>query len=181
MRFTAEMMDTLKSYVYVYTDPRGNEPFYIGRGQGNRAFAHLDETGETLKVARIREIHKFGAKPQIDIQRYGLTDEQAPLVEAAVIDLLGCPPLTNARRVDHSRSFGRISSKELITMMNAEPAEIAHKAILITINAAFGAPVDYGMLIKSYAAPEGRLELVGRNHGLSQAGPTPGSARESIR
>ena len=31
-------------YVYVYLDPRDSEVFYVGKGTGNRAFAHLLES-----------------------------------------------------------------------------------------------------------------------------------------
>ena len=40
-------------YVYVYSDPRNNQPFYIGKGNGNRAFAHLGDKSESAKVGRI--------------------------------------------------------------------------------------------------------------------------------
>lgn len=134
MRFTAEITAKLKSYVYVYSDPRTGKPFYIGKGIGNRAFAHLRERGEANKIAEIRQIRRAGLEPRIDVLRYGLTNDEASLVEAAVIDFAGLRTLTNQKRGDHSRSFARISSKDLIAVMTAKPAKIRHKAILITIN-----------------------------------------------
>ena len=40
-RFTPKVIERLKYYVYVYIDPRNDRPFYIGKGKGNRVFAHL--------------------------------------------------------------------------------------------------------------------------------------------
>jgi hypothetical protein len=134
LRFTPEIAHILKSYVYICTDPRNREPFYIGRGQGNRAFSHLDEAGETEKFARIAAIRKSGAEPRIDILRYGLTNAESCLVEAAAIDLVGLSRLTNAVRGNHETSLGRISSGDLIVMLTAKPAKVKHRTILITIN-----------------------------------------------
>jgi len=39
-------------------------------------------------VARVAEIHKSVVGTQIDLLRYGLTDLEAALVEAAAIDLI---------------------------------------------------------------------------------------------
>lgn len=47
MNITHDLENTLKYYVYVYIDPRNGEPFYIGRGKGNRMFSHLDDPSDT--------------------------------------------------------------------------------------------------------------------------------------
>lgn len=134
MKMTSEISAVLKSYVYVYTDPRDGRPFYIGKGQGNRLFAHLDEASETEKSETIAAIRKSGKEPQIDILRYGPTDAEAALVEASAIDLIGLSRLTNRVAGHHDRSFGRIGSREVIAMLSAKPVRVRHKAILITIN-----------------------------------------------
>jgi hypothetical protein len=158
LKFTSEITQALKSYVYVYTDPRNREPFYIGRGQGNRGFSHLDEKGETNKIARIAAIRKSGAEPRIDILRYGMTRAESSLVEAAAIDLVGLSRLTNAVRGNHETSFGRISLKDLIIMLTAKPVKINHKAILIIIN----------RLYRSDMTPE---ELYEATRGIWKIGP----------
>ena len=137
MGFSPEVAAVLGSYVYVYIDPRTNTPFYIGKGVGNRAFAHLEESTETEKVQKIRELRNAGIEPKIDILRYGLTDAEAALVEASSIDLIGKQQLTNRVSGLHSRSFGRIDSKEIIAMLTAKPVEVVHKAVLFTINKLF--------------------------------------------
>lgn len=134
MKMTPEIAAVLKSYVYVYTDPRNGRPFYVGKGQGNRLFAHLDDTSETEKTDTITTIRKSGLEPQIDILRYGLTDAEAALVEASAIDLIGLSRLTNRVAGHHEKSFGRIASQEVIAMLSAKPVHVRHKAILITIN-----------------------------------------------
>ena len=63
-----------------------------------------------------------------------MTNDEASLVEAAAIDLLGLSMLTNAVRGNHRSTFGRTSSKDLITMLTAKEAKIEHEAILIVIN-----------------------------------------------
>lgn len=133
MQFTDDVAQTLKSYVYVYIDPRNGEPFYIGKGKRDRLFSHLNDLSETQKVARIAEIRDSGKEPQIDILRYGLSDSEAALAEAAAIDLIGKANLTNRVSGIHD-SFGRITSQDLITMLTAKPVAVRHNTILITIN-----------------------------------------------
>lgn len=134
MRLTDEVAATLKYYVYAYIDPRNGETFYIGKGKDDRLFQHLDEQTDSEKVTRIADIRSEGHEPQIDILRYGLTDPEAVLVEATVIDLIGLNNLTNKQSGHHSKSYGRISSKVLIQMLSAEHCIIAHRALLVTIN-----------------------------------------------
>lgn len=133
-KLTPEVANVLNSYVYVYIDPRNGEIFYIGKGKNDRLFSHLRDTSETKKTARITDIRNSGKEPQIDLLRYGLSDSEAELVEASAIDLIGKSQLTNKMSGHHKGSFPRISSKELILMLNAKETEIHHKAILITIN-----------------------------------------------
>ena len=133
-QLTPEVANALKAYVYVYIDPRNGEIFYIGKGRGNRLFAHLGDLSETDKTIKISDIKASGKEPQIDILRYGLSDSEAELVEASAIDLIGKFRLTNKMSGHHKASFPRISSKELILMLNAKKVKVKHKAILITIN-----------------------------------------------
>ena len=134
MKITSYITDILKSYVYLYIDPRDCVVFYIGKGKGNRVYAHLDDSLESDKTRRIKEIQDAGKEPKIDILRYGLTDAEASLVEATAIDLLGLSHLTNKVAGYHSRSYGRIESEELIRMLRAKKVKVNHKAVLIKIN-----------------------------------------------
>ena len=85
-------------------------------------------------MKRIEEIRKAGKEPEIEILRYGLKEDQAFLVEAAVIDCIGLDHLTNEIRGEHSRSFGRVTVKDVLLTMSAPKAKIEVPCILITIN-----------------------------------------------
>ena len=134
---TPEVAKILKSYVYVYIDPRNGKPFYIGKGKGHRLFSHFQDRSETQKVALIKEIRDSGIEPRIDILRYGLSDEQACLVEAAAIDLIGKARLTNRKAGHHEGSYGRITSQRVISLLTAKRVRVQHKAILLTINSLY--------------------------------------------
>ena len=158
MKTIDDIADLLKSYVYVYIDPRNGEPFYIGKGIRNRLFSHLDDQSENEKVAKITEIRQSGKEPQIDILRYGLSDSEARLVEAAAIDLIGLAKLTNRVAGFDDHSFGRITSQDVIIMVDAKHVEVRHKAILITIN-------------KLYRSAMTPLELYETTRGIWKVGP----------
>lgn len=134
MKFPHEIEDILKHYVYVYRDPDTGSVFYVGRGEKNRAYSHLHDDSDSRKVDVIRKLEDCGKFPIIDILRYGLTEDQARLVEASVLDLLGVKQLTNKARGSHDGSFGRTSAEELIATEMAEPCLVTHKALLIRIN-----------------------------------------------
>ena len=39
--FPSDVAQKLKTYVYRLIDPRNGETFYVGKGKGNRVFAHI--------------------------------------------------------------------------------------------------------------------------------------------
>ena len=84
---TANVTD--RYYVYVYIDPRNLEEFYYGKGTGSRSHAHLQDAGDSVKVARIKAIQKEGLEPIIRIIARGLASEEALMVETALIWKLG--------------------------------------------------------------------------------------------
>ena len=59
--FSADVSLKLKTYVYRLIDPRNGETFYVGKGQGNRVFAHVQAEqnleGDDLdnKIKKIRD------------------------------------------------------------------------------------------------------------------------------
>lgn len=156
---TPEVSALLKSYVYVYIDPRDNIPFYIGKGKGNRLFSHLYDRSDKRKSMRIKEIQQEGKEPRIELLRYGLSDAEAALVEAAAIDLIGKAKLTNEIAGHHSGSFSRITSQEVITMWAAKKVKVGHKAILITINKLYRSDMTP---LELYEATRGIWRMSGR-------------------
>ncbi len=96
-RFAVGVAEHLGYYVYLLSDPRTSRPFYVGKGVGDRCFAHLrearrtqaDTVGDYAKLATIRAIEQAGLTVTIEVLRHGLTEPEAFAVEAAAIDLLG--------------------------------------------------------------------------------------------
>lgn len=88
--FKPEVAGKLRTYVYRLIDPRNGETFYVGKGQGNRVFAHIreqvDEDDPTNKLLRIRDIHLAGFEVAHVIHRHGMDDRTAFEVEAALLD-----------------------------------------------------------------------------------------------
>ncbi len=136
--FPSEVVDKLKTYVYRLIDPRNGETFYIGKGRGNRVFAHIraeqkldgDELGNKLK--RVREIRIAGFEVAHVIHRHGMDDKTALEVEAALIDAY--PEVLNDVGGVHSDDYGVMHAKEIVRRYCAEPAVFKQKALLISIN-----------------------------------------------
>jgi hypothetical protein len=62
--FPPGVADKLKTYVYRLIDPHNGETFYVGKGHGDRVFAHIREQVEeddpNNKLKRIRDIRLAG-------------------------------------------------------------------------------------------------------------------------
>ncbi|SDN61158.1 hypothetical protein SAMN04487897_103336 [Paenibacillus sp. yr247] len=137
-QFSKQVIDELKYYVYIYSDPDTEEIFYVGKGKGNRVFSHLNEQTESEKIKKINAIRGNGKEPKIEILLHGIDDEITALkVEASVIDLLGKDRLTNKVRGWQSALYGRIEISKLVSYYERESIEIPEKAILIRINQLF--------------------------------------------
>jgi len=76
-------------YVYVYIDPRNFEEFYYGKGHDSRKEAHLFEQSDSAKAKRIQAIRKEGLEPIVRVIARGLAEEEALLVEKALLWKLG--------------------------------------------------------------------------------------------
>lgn len=134
-KLPAEVARHLGHYVYLYIDPRTEQPFYVGKGQGNRMFAHLDAEGKSRKVQILSELRAANLQPRLDVLAHGLKDADTALrIEAAVIDLLGLEQLTNAVRGWKSVQLGRMSLDELRFYYEAQPVCVTHPSLLIRIN-----------------------------------------------
>ncbi len=136
--FTSEISEQLKYYVYRLIDPRNGETFYVGKGTGNRVFAHVKgELGSdsdllTDKLQRIRDIRVDGFDVAHVIHRHGMDQQTAFEVEAALIDAY--PEATNAVGGRASDERGLMHATQIIERYKAEQAVFEHKAILINVN-----------------------------------------------
>lgn len=150
-RFNDEICDDLGCYVYRLIDPRTAHTFYVGKGTGNRVFAHakgeLDdilrkESGSreiledcvSLKSSQIRDIMQQGLEVISVIHRHGMDKKTAFEVEAALMDVY--PALTNAQGGYASNQRGCMSPEEVITRYGLPAITDApnEKLILLNIN-----------------------------------------------
>lgn len=89
-KFTTRACDEIKYYVYCLVDPRDGKVFYVGKGKGDRAFAHVhnavEQPDEGEKNRRINEIGAENVKHYII--RHGLCEKAALELESILIDFL---------------------------------------------------------------------------------------------
>lgn len=112
MPFSDAVKEALGSYVYSLIDPR-EEPslqshFYIGKGNGDRVFAHLsqdlhEQTEMENKYERIEAIRRSGVEPKFAIIAHGLTEKDALRLEAQLIAVMD--GLTNLAGGHYGRDY----------------------------------------------------------------------------
>ncbi len=92
--FSEKALQTLNGYyVYALIDPRTDKVFYIGKGIGDRVFNHEIESdrspdSEKVKLQTISSIEKAGLNVKRVIVNWGLTESEAFVAEASLINLL---------------------------------------------------------------------------------------------
>lgn len=137
-RLPPGVAEHLGHYVYLYVDPETSEPFYVGKGVGERVLAHLIDDRDSEKTQRIAALRRSGRQPRLEILAHGLKDDETAFrVEAAVIDALGIGSLTNQVGGWRSLQVGRMSLEDLVGFYAAKPAMISHPSLLIRINKLF--------------------------------------------
>ena len=100
-RFSPGVRAKIDHYVYRLIDPRNGQTFYVGRGRGDRLFAHVhaeskigdEEPRPSDKLEVIKEIRRAGLEVTHVLHRHGLDEKTAGEVEAALMDAY--PGLTN--------------------------------------------------------------------------------------
>ena len=138
--FSQEVINEIGFYVYRLIDPRNGNTFYVGKGKGNRVFAHMngavafegEEDAVSEKIGTIREIQQCGLSVIHVIHRHGLSNDTALEVEAALIDAF--PGLSNEAGGRGNRERGAMSAMQIQNIYKAEEIrEIAEKCIIIKI------------------------------------------------
>ena len=136
--FPQEVVEALGCYVYRLIDPRNGETFYVGRGRGQRVFAHVkgsvgdgDQSAADPKLERINEIRGMGMDVAHVIHRHGMSEPTAKEVEAALIDAY--PGLENRVAGAGSRDYGTRHVSEIIQEYSAEEFVVDEPLILISI------------------------------------------------
>mgnify|MGYP003667596765 CR=1 FL=1 len=136
--FPLEVQAAIRHYVYRLIDPRTGETFYVGKGRGDRVFAHArgvidgEDDAASEKLKRIRQIQSAGFDVQHVIHRHGLEATVALEVEAALLDCF--PGLTNAAGGHGSGERGVRHADEIIREYTADEVEFHHRTISIVIN-----------------------------------------------
>jgi len=134
--FPPGVAEKLQTYVYRLIDPRNGETFYVGKGKGNRLYAHIraqvEEDDPNNKLRRIRDIRLAGFEVAHVIHRHGMDEKTAFEVEAALMDAY--PGLTNIAGGLGNSDFGAMHAEEVIRRCAAQPAVFEHKAMLISVN-----------------------------------------------
>lgn len=162
--FSGPIADKLKRYVYVYCDPADGSVFYVGKGKGNRCFEHLKHEGESEKSLRIKKMRDAGVEPRIDILAFGLTEDEALIVEAAAIDLIGINNLTNQRIGHNSARYGRRSIDDVCAQLgDSVVSDFRHDMVLIRINQLYDPAFDDMQL---YEATRGIWEIAEGKRGV---------------
>jgi hypothetical protein len=147
-----EVAEKLGHYVYVLADPGPPERiFYVGRGVGDRVFAHGKEAllADAIggRIEWIRHMRASGRDVRAHIARHGLSRREAVEVEAALIDamrLAGCELLNVVRGEDVER--GLRSLELLIADLSALPLIVTEPALLVVINNTWVEGMDHEAL-----------------------------------
>jgi hypothetical protein len=100
----------MQYYVYQLIDPRNSKPFYVGKGKGERMYAHEREAegkSHHPKCKVIREIKSLGYVIEYKIIKRFEDEEEAYLYEAQVILNIGLENLTNLMHGGNTKPYKR--------------------------------------------------------------------------
>lgn len=148
--FSQKVREELKFYVYCLVDPRDQKIFYVGKGCGDRVFAHAcnaleDGCVNTDKIEKIREIIESGRKVKHYIIRHKLTEEDALTVESVLIDFLTYEDfntdslLTNIVAGHRQWDEGIKTVDEIEQLYECESLQLqkGHKLLMVNLNRSY--------------------------------------------
>ncbi|MDI9357363.1 MAG: hypothetical protein QM528_00270 [Phycisphaerales bacterium] len=170
--FDEKTIQHLRYYVYVLLDPTDNNPFYVGKGVGNRVFDHClcalkDTDTSNAKYDKIREIIESKKEVNHIIVRHGLSEDEAFKIEDSLIDTLTYCGILLSNVVGGHKSIekGLMTSEEIIRLYNAQPLnEMAMDCVLININKTYkrgnGTEPIYQATKETWLIQKSRLEKI---------------------
>ena len=175
-RFSKELHPKIGYYVYLLIDPRDNSIFYVGKGQGDRIFAHakgaLKETEHSTlspKIELIKEIIAAGEDVGYRIVRWNLEEDKAFEIESILIDLLANEDLKKngelKNKIDgrHSPNYGIKTPEEIeaiLTRGNLNTSNLNDKLLSITLNQSLVGPSLYERIRGNWKLNRKRVEKV---------------------
>ena len=160
--FSQKVQEELGYYVYCLVDPRDKKIFYIGKGVGNRVFAHACDALEyedvsTYKLEKIREIIRSGHEVEHYIIRHKLTEDDALTVESVLIDFLTYQEfnteslLTNIVAGHHQWDEGIMTTDQIMQIYDCKPLQLksGHKLLMVNLNRTYNKKDKNGMRVNS--------------------------------
>jgi uncharacterized protein len=176
--FSQNTIEYLRYYVYILVDPRNNKIFYVGKGKGNRVFAHLNDALEsplaTDKLDIIREIINTGKEVEHFIVRHDLDEDDAYTVESVLIDFLTYTNFSSVANISniaagHHQWFKGIKTVQELEQLYAstplKEEDVQHNIMTININKTYNIKSDfhpdiYESTRKSWVLSERRIKEV---------------------
>lgn len=177
-QFSQKTSESLNYYVYVLVDPCDGKIFYVGKGKGNRVFAHLacaiEGEQETDRLNTIRDIISKGKEVEHFIIRHDLDENNAFTVESVLIDLLTYSKFSSIAKLKnivtgHFQWLKGIKSvQELEILYACKPlleSDIQHNIMTININKTYNInserhPNIYESTRKSWKLSERRIRQI---------------------
>lgn len=148
--FSQKTQEELKYYVYALIDPRDNKIFYIGKGNSNRIFSHINEAiaspKETEKLEIIRSIKNDNLSVNHFIIRHGLEEDESFMLESVLIDFLSYKDFSEVAKITNLVSGHNSFNQGIKTVEECEmlynckklkQEDIKHKILVININKTF--------------------------------------------
>ena len=134
-------------YVYTYSEPANPEPFYIGKGSGNRVFEHLEtwclHRYQTRFYNKLNNLLIRGIQPIIQFVKENLTEQEAFDLEIILISKYGRLDLSTGCLCNHS-SGGEGTSGHL----NGFGHEVSFETKVRMSEIARGRPKEYWDKVK---------------------------------
>ena len=174
-KFSKELHPKIGYYVYLLIDPRDNSIFYVGKGQGDRIFAHAkgalkenESSSLSPKNDLIKEIINEGKEVDYRMVRWGIENEEKAFeIESILIDLLTNESLKKTggikNKIDgkHSQNYGIRTPKEieaLLTRGNLDTSNLKDKLVAITLNISLEGPSLYERIRGTWVMNKKRAE-----------------------